>query len=51
MRILVISDTHGDCSRVCQVYKKLVSEAPLDLIVHCGDYYSDVISMTAVSIA
>ena len=41
MRILVISDTHGDCSRVCQVYKKLVSEAPLDLIVHCGDYYSD----------
>lgn len=41
MRILVISDTHGKIERVVDVYKKLVSEAPLDFIVHCGDHFSD----------
>lgn len=41
MKILAISDTHGDCSRVIEVYKKLSSESPVDMIVHCGDYYSD----------
>ena len=41
MRILAVSDTHGNCERVFAVYKKLVSEAPIDIIVHCGDYASD----------
>lgn len=47
MRILVISDTHGSCDRVYEVYKKLVSEAPVDIIVHCGDYASDAMEIQA----
>ena len=47
MRILVISDTHGNCDRVYEVYKKLVSEAPVDIIVHCGDYASDAMEIQA----
>lgn len=41
MRILVISDTHGKTDRVFDVYKKLAAEAPIDILVHCGDYYAD----------
>ena len=41
MRILVISDTHGKIDRVIEVYNKLAAEAPVDRIVHCGDFYSD----------
>lgn len=41
MRILVISDTHGKTDRVFDVYKKLAAEAPIDMLVHCGDYYAD----------
>ncbi len=41
MRILVISDTHGKIDRVIEVYKKLVQEAPLDMLVHCGDLFGD----------
>lgn len=47
MRILVISDTHAKCNRVYDVYKKLTSEAPIDIIVHCGDYYSDALEIQA----
>lgn len=47
MRILVISDTHAKCNRVYDVYKKLNSEAPIDIIVHCGDYYSDALEIQA----
>ncbi len=47
MRILVVSDTHGQCDRVYQVYKKLISEAPIDVIVHCGDYSSDALEIQA----
>ena len=47
MRILVVSDTHGQCGRVYEIYKKLVTEAPLDLIVHCGDYSSDALEIQA----
>ena len=41
MKILVVGDTHGDCYRVIEVYKKLSLESPVDIIVHCGDYTSD----------
>lgn len=57
MRILVISDTHGKNERVYDVYNKLASDClfgsrpapqpgshrtpPVDMIVHCGDYYAD----------
>ena len=45
MRILVLSDTHGDNSRAYQVFDKLKKEAPVDLIIHCGDHYKDAIQM------
>ena len=41
MRILIVSDTHGEVGRVIEVYKKLAKESPVDLIVHCGDYADD----------
>ncbi|MDD5927666.1 MAG: metallophosphoesterase [Firmicutes bacterium] len=41
MRILAVSDTHGDCSRVIDIYQKLSKESPVDVIVHCGDYAAD----------
>lgn len=41
MKILVVSDTHGDCSRVIDVFQKLNKESPVDIIVHCGDYAAD----------
>ena len=41
MKILVVSDTHGDCSRVIDIYQKLNKESPVDVIVHCGDYATD----------
>ena len=41
MKILAVSDTHGDCSRVIDVYQKLAKESPVDVIVHCGDYAAD----------
>ena len=46
MRILVLSDTHGDNSRAYQVFDKLKKETPVDLIIHCGDYYKDAIQMS-----
>lgn len=45
MRILVLSDTHGDNSRAYDVYDKLKKESPVDLIIHCGDHYKDAIQM------
>ncbi len=41
MRILVISDTHGDIDRFWDVYDKLRVTDPVQMIVHCGDYISD----------
>lgn len=41
MRILVISDTHGDLSRFWEVFDKLNKENPVQMIVHCGDYIAD----------
>lgn len=46
MRILVLSDTHGDTSRAYQVFDKIKKEDPVDLIIHCGDYYKDAIQMS-----
>ena len=47
MRILVVSDTHSQCEKVYKIYKKLVSEAPIDMIVHCGDYLKDALEIKA----
>ena len=41
MRILVTSDTHDRLSRFWDVFEKLEAEEPVDVIVHCGDYYTD----------
>lgn len=38
MKILLLSDTHGNLDRACQIYEKLNN---IDLILHCGDYQSD----------
>lgn len=45
MRILVLSDTHGDVFRARQVYDKLKKQGPVDLVIHCGDYYKDAIHL------
>lgn len=47
MRIFVISDTHGKIDRAIEVYKKLSLEAPIDMLVHCGDHYSDALELRA----
>lgn len=49
MRILVLSDTHGEISRARAVCEKLQTQSPLDLIVHCGDYYKDAIKLGEVT--
>ena len=41
MRILLISDTHGKIERALEIFQKLRTEAPIDMIVHCGDFYED----------
>ena len=41
MRILVISDTHGELDRFWKVFNKLNKETPVQMIVHCGDYIED----------
>lgn len=38
MKILLISDTHGDLVKVRKVFEKLNK---IDLILHCGDYERD----------
>ena len=45
MRILVVSDTHGKLDRFMRVFEKLKKESPVDLIIHCGDYYEDAMSI------
>lgn len=38
MKILLLSDTHGDLTKPFQIWGKLNN---IDLILHCGDYQSD----------
>ena len=38
MKILVISDTHGDNRRVYDIFDRLPK---IDLVIHCGDYKKD----------
>lgn len=38
MRILLLSDTHGDSDRVLKISEKLTG---IDLVLHCGDYQHD----------
>lgn len=47
MRILLLSDTHDSLEKAMEVYKKLRAEAPLDYIVHCGDFYEDAMEIKA----
>lgn len=46
MRILILSDTHGDIGRARQVYAKLQTQSPVDLLIHCGDTYQDAIKLS-----
>lgn len=39
-RILVFSDSHGDCSGICKTVENIIG---VDMIVHCGDYSKDAI--------
>lgn len=41
MRILVISDTHGNLDRFREIFEKIKKEDPVQMIVHCGDHYDD----------
>lgn len=41
MRILVISDTHGNLDRFREIFEKTKRENPVQMIVHCGDHYED----------
>lgn len=41
MRILITSDTHGQLSKFWDVFEKMQQIDPVDVIVHCGDYYKD----------
>ena len=45
MKILVISDTHHDLSRAEAVIRNLKKAGPLDVLVHCGDYYEDAVKL------
>lgn len=45
MRILVVSDTHGNLDRFWEVFEKLKKENPVHMIVHCGDYYDDALAI------
>ena len=45
MKILIISDTHHDINRAETVIRKLKKAGPLDILVHCGDYYEDAVRL------
>ncbi len=38
MKILLISDTHGDISKVIEILDRVKG---IDMILHCGDYETD----------
>lgn len=42
MKILLISDTHGDISRVTNILQRIKD---IDMILHCGDHQSDAWSL------
>lgn len=42
MKILLLSDTHGDLDRVYRIYEKLTD---IDMIFHCGDYQRDALQL------
>ena len=41
-RILVFSDSHGECDNMIKVTENIIG---VDLIVHCGDYSRDAVFM------
>jgi putative phosphoesterase len=45
MKILIISDTHHDIYRAETVIRQLKKAGPLDILVHCGDYYDDAVKL------
>ncbi len=47
MRILFVSDSHGDCSGIKLAAERLMLAAPLDAALHLGDGAADFVSLTA----
>lgn len=45
MKILVISDTHGDISKAEEAIK---SNKDIDLIIHLGDYFRDAMKLSSM---
>lgn len=46
MNIMVISDTHGELKKAVMMYDRLGQGIDIDLIIHCGDYKKDAITMS-----
>jgi len=46
MKILVISDTHGDIKKAEEVIKK--NKDNIDLIIHLGDYFRDAQKLSSI---
>lgn len=45
MKILVVSDTHGQLQKVKYIYENLKKKHTIDMIIHCGDYLEDALQM------
>ena len=48
MRIFVVSDTHGNLRNAIALYDKIAANAPVDCIIHCGDYRSDGVKLAKI---
>lgn len=49
MRILVLSDTHGEIDKAYEIYHTLSLRGKIDLILHGGDYERDCIDLGAAT--
>lgn len=45
MNILVISDTHGDLSKVREMWERLQPACDFDMVLHCGDFAKDAMEL------
>lgn len=48
MRMIVVSDTHGNRSRLVELLDLIGGEGPFDLAIHLGDGYEDALMMEAI---
>ncbi len=46
MRIIVVSDTHGNLKTAIELFDRALKNGPVDCIIHCGDYYSDGVKLS-----